>query len=186
MRFNTHFDLKDKHAFLSPSKYHWVNYDEERLRETFTRAMAVQKGTVLHDFASFAINIRQKQPRIKSSLNMFINDAIGYRMKSEQPLYYSQHSFGTADAISFSDNLLRIHDLKTGETPASMNQLYVYSALFCLEYSVKPEDIHIELRIYQTGAILVEHPNAEVIRDIMNKIVVFDQKLNEIISDMED
>ena len=26
MEFNTHFDLSGKHAFLSGSNYHWINY----------------------------------------------------------------------------------------------------------------------------------------------------------------
>ena len=32
MNWNNHSSLKDQHAFLSASKYHWVNYDNEKIR----------------------------------------------------------------------------------------------------------------------------------------------------------
>ena len=88
---------------------------------------------------------------------------------------------GTADAISFRNNFLRIHDLKTGTRPVHIEQLEIYAALFCLEYKVKPADIKIELRIYQNDEILVHEPEAEEIIAIMNKIV----HLNKILEDVE-
>lgn len=88
---------------------------------------------------------------------------------------------GTADAISFRNNFLRIHDLKTGTRPVHIEQLEIYAALFCLEYKVKPTDIKIELRIYQNDEILVHEPEAEEIIAIMNKIV----HLNKILEDVE-
>lgn len=88
---------------------------------------------------------------------------------------------GTADAISFRNNFLRIHDLKTGTRPVHIEQLEIYAALFCLEYKVKPTDIKIELRIYQNDEILVHEPEAEEIIVIMNKIV----HLNKILEDVE-
>ena len=59
----------------------------------------------------------------------------------EQALYYSDNCFGTADAISFKKNFLRIHDLKTGVTPGSMKQLLIYASMFCLEYNFLPIQI---------------------------------------------
>lgn len=88
---------------------------------------------------------------------------------------------GTADAISFRNNFLRIHDLKTGTRPVHIEQLEIYAALFCLEYKVKPADIKIELRIYQNDEILVYEPEAEEIIVIMNKII----HLNKILEDVE-
>ena len=88
---------------------------------------------------------------------------------------------GTADAISFRNNFLRIHDLKTGTRPVHIEQLEIYAALFCLEYKVKPADIKIELRIYQNDEILVHEPEAEEIIVIMNKII----HLNKILEDVE-
>ena len=111
---------------------------------------------------------------------MYVNDAIGYRMTPEQVLYYSENCFGTADSISFKDNLLRIHDLKTGVTPAHMEQLEIYAALFCLEYKIKPADIDIELRIYQSDDILVFNPTVEDIVPIMDKIITSDKIISEI------
>ena len=180
MNFRKHFELEGKHAFLGASKWHWVNYDEDKLISYYQSQMAVQRGTELHEFAKRCIELNIKLPKSKKTLNMFVNDAIGFHMTPEQPLYYSEFCFGTTDAISFKDNLLRIHDLKTGATPAHMEQLIIYAALFCLEYSVDPEDIDIELRIYQSDEVLADSPEASIVRDIMDKIVFFDKKLSQV------
>lgn len=180
MNFNKNSGLANKHSFLSPSSYHWVNYDVEKLTNVYTRHLALQRGTELHEFAQRCIDLNIKLPRTGKTLNMYVNDAIGFRMKPEVVLFYSPYSFGTVDAISFRENLLRIHDLKTGRTKASMVQLEVYAALFCLEYEKQPNKIDIELRIYQHGEILVNVPEPMRIREIMDKIIIFDQKLEEI------
>ena len=104
-------------------------------------------------------------------------------MTPEQPLYYSDNCFGTADTICFKNDILRIHDLKTGETPASMAQLEVYTALFCLEYGINPSDISTELRIYQSDEILVHAPENEIIYSIMNKIITFDKRINRLMTE---
>lgn len=183
MNFNSHFDLVGQHAFLGASKYHWINYDEEKLSEAYLKFLAIQKGTALHEFASTAIRLGIKLSNGKKALNNYVNDAIGFRMTPEQPLFYSVNAFGTADSISFRDNLLRIHDLKTGVTPTSIHQLEVYAALFCLEYRIKPSDIEMELRIYQSDTILVHVPPPEDILKIMDKIILFDKKIEEIKSE---
>ena len=87
------------------------------------------------------------------------------------PLFYSDNCFGTADAICFRDGFLRIHDLKTGVTPAHMEQLLVYAALFCLEYVIKPSDIDSELRIYQGGNIEVYKPTPNEVMKVCDIIV---------------
>ena len=180
MNFNNHSNLLGKHAFLGASKYHWVNYDENRIRELYLNSLAVQRGIELHEFAAACIRLGQKLPRSAKTLNAYVNDAIGYRMTPEQVLYYSDNCFGTTDAISFRDNTLRIHDLKTGLTPAHMEQLRIYAALYFLEYREKPSEIDVELRIYQNDEVLVENPEAEEIEMIMDKIVVFDKVISEI------
>lgn len=177
MNFNSHSDLIGKHAFLSPSKYHWVNYTDERLAARFISAMAARKGTELHDFAQEAIRLRIKLPRTKTTLNMYVNDAIGFKMETEQPLFYSPNCFGHADAISFRNDLLRIHDLKTGITQTSHHQLEVYAAIFCLEYGIAPDTIGMSLRIYQNDEIREHEPYPDVIDNIMDKIIYFDQKI---------
>lgn len=186
MNFNKHFDLAGQHAFLSASKYHWVNYDVEKIASSYTKFMAIQRGTKLHALAQQLIENGVKLPKTKSALNSYVNDAIGYRMHAEQILFYSVNAFGTTDAICFRDNLLRIHDLKTGETPVSIRQLEVYAALFCLEYDVEPKDIKIELRIYQGDEVLVHTPEPMDIREIMDKIILFDKKIELLKADMED
>ena len=180
MEFNKHKNLEGCHAFLGASKYHWINYDPDKVAASYRNYLATLKGTELHDFAARCIKLGQKLPKSKKTLNMYVNDAIGYRMTPEQVLYYSDNCFGTADSISFKDNLLRIHDLKTGVTPAHMEQLEIYAALFCLEYKIKPADIDIELRIYQSDDILIFNPTVEDIVPIMDKIVHLDKMLENI------
>ncbi len=180
MNFNKHYSLEGKHAFMGASKYHWINYDEEKMAESYTKFQATLKGTVLHDFACQCIQLGQKLPKSQKTLNMYVNDAIGFKMKPEQVLYYSDNCFGTADAIVFRNNLLRIHDLKTGVTKAHMEQLEIYAALFCLEYKKRPSDIDMELRIYQNNEIIVYNPTAEDIVPIMDKIITFDKLLDKI------
>lgn len=171
MIFEKHSDLIGKHAFLGASQYHWLNDDSDKLINRYNSALAKERGTRLHDFAATAIQLGEKLPRSKKTLNMYVNDAIGFKMTPEQPLFYSYNCFGTADAICFRNNLLRIHDLKTGMTPAHMEQLMIYAALFCLEYKIKPTNIEFELRIYQFDEINTYIPDPLEISDIMNRIV---------------
>lgn len=168
------------HAFLGASKYSWLNYDEEKLVEAYSNFLAKERGTRLHAFAKECIELGQKLPRSHQTLNMYVNDAIGYKMRPEQPLYFSQNCFGTADAISFKNGFLRIHDLKTGVTPASLHQLEVYAALFCLEYHTNPEEIDMELRIYQNDDILIGNPTPNVIASIIDKIIIFDKLIDKV------
>ncbi len=180
MNFNEHYRLEGKHAFLSASKYHWVNYDKEKLESAYIKHLATMEGTRKHELAKMLIEQKEHLPKSKRTLCMFVNDAIGFRMIPEQVLYYSDNAFGTADAISFRKNVLRIHDLKTGESPTSHTQLLVYAAYFCLEYSVKPEEIDIELRIYQHDSIDILRPEPKQVRDIMQKTIEADKLIEKI------
>lgn len=180
MIFNSHSGLAGKHAFLSPSTYSWLNYDDHKLEARFHTVMAARRGTDIHAFAHEAIRLGLKLSRSNQSLSTYVNDAIGYKMVCEQILYYSDNCFGTADTISFRRNKLRIHDLKTGITNSSVKQLEIYAALFCLEYGVSPFEIDIELRIYQRDEIRVYEPEPDAISYIMTKIVEFDQQIEEI------
>lgn len=180
MRFNEHYKLKGAHAFLSASNYHWVNYSDDKLVSRYNTYRAAARGTALHAFAEQAIALGIKLRGSTQTLTAYVNDAISLRMETEQVLFYSENAFGTVDAISFRGNLLRIHDLKNGETPAKMTQLRVYAALFCLEYNYKPGDIEIELRIYQNDDVLVESPDPGDIEYIMERIVIFDKIIREL------
>lgn len=180
MNFNKHSALEGQHAFLSASKYYWLNYDEEKLADFYRKYQAASKGTILHAFAAQCITLGQKLPKTTKTLNMYVNDAIGFRMTPEQVLYFSDNCYGTADAISFRNGLLRIHDLKTGSTPAHMEQLEIYAALFCLEYHIKPEDILIELRLYQSNEVVVHTPTSEDITRIIDKIIEFDKLIDKL------
>ncbi|MCM1579601.1 MAG: DUF2800 domain-containing protein [Ruminococcus sp.] len=183
MNWNEHSRYKGMHAFLGASKYHWINYDEQKIADTYSNSLAVKKGTELHEFAARCIELGQRLPKSNKTLNMYVNDAVGFKMRPEQMLFYSENCFGTADAISFRDNFLRIHDLKTGVSPAHMEQLYIYNALFCLEYNIKPEKIRTELRIYQSGEVICASPEPEIISSVMDKIVRFDSVIDKIKSE---
>ena len=180
MRFNDHSKLVGLHAIFGASKYHWVNYDDDKLDRTYVAALAAQRGTELHAFAHEAIRLGIKLPSSRKTLHMYVNDAIGFKMKSEQVLYYSPNFFGTADAISFKRNKLRIHDLKTGVTKTSEKQLEIYAALFCLEYGYNPAEIEIELRIYQEDEVRIYEADPNTINHIMRKIVAFDKRIENI------
>lgn len=177
------------HAPFGASDYHWTNYDEKKFEEVCRSKLAKLEGTETHAFAALCIERRQKLPKSKATLNQYVNDAIGFRMDPEVPLYYSENFFGTTDAISFRNNtnkdsgyryFLRIHDLKTGKTPAKLRQLEVYAAFFFLEYQIKPEETEIELRIYQNDDIMIGNPTAKDIKPIMDKIILFDKKAEKI------
>lgn len=180
MNFNNHSNLEGMHAFLGASKYHWINYSEDKVADAYNKFLATQKGTMLHNFAATCISLGQKLPKSHKTLNMYVNDAIGYKMTPEQILVYSENCFGTADAISFRNGLLRIHDLKTGVVPAHMEQLMIYAALFCLEYKIKPSEIDMELRLYQSDEVVYHNPTAEDIVPIMDKIISFDKIISQI------
>lgn len=179
MIFNNHSDLSGKHAFLSPSNYHWLNYNGQKLEARFTAAMAARRGSDLHALAHEAIRLGIKLSRANKALSTYVNDAIGYKMICEQTLYYSENCFGTPDTIAFRRGKLRIHDLKTGIIVSSEHQLEIYAALFCLEYGISPFDIEIELRIYQRDNVRIFEPFAETIAHIMETIIEFDRQIEQ-------
>ena len=180
MNFVKHLNLEGLHAPFSPSQSSWLRYDDSKALDVYNNKKAAEIGTKLHAWAKDTIDLGIKQPKSKKTIYAYVNDAIGYRMSTEVVLYYSDRFFGTADAISFRDGFLRIHDLKTGKLPVHMEQLEIYAALFCLEYKVKPGDIQIELRIYQNDEIIYHNPTAEDIVPIMDKIIHLDKLLSKI------
>ena len=213
MNYNKHSELEGKHAFLGASKSSWLNKDKDQLLVAYSRQYITEIGTALHDIArkhirhgfkltkgskkeimlsliedyhipGIAIDLGIDYDFVFDNLVNYINDAIGYRMIPEQILYYSENSFGTADAITsldstFKNKLLRIHDLKTGTTPAHIEQLLIYAALFCLEYNTKPSEIDFELRIYQGCEIIGFKPEVDDIVPVMDKIITADKILKQ-------
>lgn len=153
MEWHSHPRLEGSHAVLSPSNYHWLNDTEEKLLARLANAEAAARGTRLHDLAArnIADGITLAMDGRYPVIARYVNDAIKYEMVPEQMLMYSMYCYGTTDAISFDagEMFLRIHDLKTGVSKASFDQLYVYAGLFCLEYDFKPFEIQGQLRIYQ-------------------------------------
>jgi hypothetical protein len=180
MNWNKHSRFEGAHAFLGASKYSWLNYDDEKFIEAYSNQQAIYRGTRLHALAAELISLGIPLKGSHQTLNMYVNDAIGYKMDPEVVLYYSDNFFGTADSISFRNGRLRIHDLKTGQTPAHMEQLMIYAALFCLEYHQKPGELQMELRIYQNNDIIICTPTAEDILPIMDKGVHYDKLINKL------
>lgn len=207
MNWNRHSNLEGSHAFLSASKYNWLTKTNEELVQSYTNSYSQAIGTLMHAYAADCIKFREKLrktdargakfdlmrrgiPEFAIDIRSFfpivmtyVNDSIDYQMDPEVLLYYSDLCFGTADAIQVSGNVLRIHDLKTGVTPAKTDQLMIYAALFFLEYGYKPEKMRTELHIYQMDDIIVREPEVEEIREVMNAIVEKDrvlQKLKEV------
>ncbi len=181
MRFKKHSHLEGDHAFLSPSTYHWINYDEEKLKLRYRLSRQAIEGMEHHRYAAIAIEERETQDDETTTVGLYINQCIQYRMHPEVVLYYSPNAFGTVDAISWARKRLRISDLKTGVTRSSEHQLEVYAALFFLEYEIDPFDARdIELRIYQDGQCRVYIGDPYFIKGIMDKIVHFDRLINEL------
>ena len=182
MNFQKHSNLEGLHAPFSASKSSWLRYDDDKAIDYLRNVQAKDLGTKLHAWAKDTIDLGIKQPRSDKTLHMYVNDAIKYKMSTEVVLYYSDYFFGTADAISFRNNVLRIHDLKTGKSgkiEEHIEQLEVYAALFCLEYKIKPGEIDMELRVYKEDQVLVHTPDATDILPIIDKIV----HLNKIIEE---
>lgn len=178
-QFNNHKNIEGLHSALSPSQLPGWGNDDEKFRRIYLSRLAIEKGTRLHDLASRLIKEGVNLPKSAKTLNLFVNDAIGYQMESEVPLYYSSNAFGTTDAISFRRGLLRVHDYKSGVTKASMKQLVAYVAYFVWSRN-KPSDIDKELRIYQNNEVGVYKPNDTEILDTMERIIRFDRIAEEL------
>lgn len=177
--------VEGSHAFLSPSDYHWLRYNEDKVIEVYKNRLAAMRGTMIHDFAARCIKLRQKLPRTGQTLNMYVNDSIGFHMTPEQKLYYSPYCYGTADAIGFQDNILRIHDLKTGVSEASFDQLLIYAALFCLDYDIQPASLKkCEARIYQNDNVRTMLFETDDIVPVVDKIIFLSKLISELKEDV--
>lgn len=206
MSFNWHEHLydvpKEGHALLGGSKYAWVNYTEEQLYNYVVSTYATTIGTLVHELAAKLIKNKLKVSKNESkkmimlhllengiprsvidveryseNFTAYVNDAIGFDMRPEQKLVYSEYAWGTADAIAFNEKkgMLRIHDYKNGVTPPSLRQLENYTAFFCLEYHIQPKDISTELRIYWQNQIITGFPTAADIVPIMDETITKSQ-----------
>lgn len=176
MRYNNHWRHEGQHARMSASQHHWINYTPEKFRQTYINKLNADLGTRYHVIAAELIRLGVRQARKKKTFNMYVNDAIGFRMTPEVMVFYSDNAFGTVDAIDYNPDtkILRIHDLKMGTTPCHMNQLYIYAAYFCLEYKVNPFDIETILRIYKDDDITEEIADPSKVRKIMDTTVEYD------------
>lgn len=183
MRFNRHSEIEGKHSFLAPSSPAWLRYDDQKLERRFVEHLAHIRGTEEHDFAARAIKLGHRMEDAPKTLNMYVNDCIGWRMKPEVALFWSIYCYGHADALGYTESqrLLRISDLKTGKTPTTMDQLVAYAALFCLEYDVpRPWELEIELRIYQSNRVKLHIPEGDEVFRAMDRIITGTRLLEQI------
>lgn len=178
MQWNDHSRQAGNHALFSPSNYHWLDNAEEYLYAKIDSIKAKERGTRLHDLAEKLIKEGVRLADEPKTLNMYVNDAIGFHMDTEIVLYYSKWFYGKADAISFRQRTLRIHDLKTGES-GDMKQLLIYAALFCLEYDTNPKDIQIILRIYKENSVEELFATLADIQPIIDQITSWTRILQE-------
>lgn len=181
MNLHKNTKLIGAHAFLSPSTYHWLDYDEDKLRRVFFEKQQARRGDQFHAYAQQAIDLKIRQADNGTTLSTYINDAIGYRLTPEFPVFYSVDCFGTCDAIGIREErmpngsrrmILRISDLKTGVTPASMKQLLIYAGIFFFEYGelFSPSDVVVILRIYQNDQFEEYIPDVPEIVSVMSRI----------------
>ena len=201
MNWINYSNLKGSHALISPSSsFRWLDYDEDHIVDAIYSTFATKRGTALHELACKMIkyNIKMNKsdrhmvqmslmeanippsvmdiPSAMDVLVPYVNDCIGFRMDPEVVLYFSDYCYGTTDAISYDEGMLRIHDLKTGTTPPHIEQLMSYAALFSLNYNESPKKFQTELRIYKKDEILVHNPSSDEIQAYIDKI----KKVNEI------
>jgi len=194
MKWIDHKELEGKHAFLGASQWRWLTWDDATLQDRYYNQYSQLIGTAAHDLAHDCICSGTKLNKsdkhlidmymyknfipkyaydsefILTNLIGFVNDAIGFHMSSEVILYYSINAFGTTDSISYNEKekILRIHDLKTGAGTTYIQQLFIYAAYFCLEYSVQPTSLNkIYLRMYQNGEFVEVEPDPMEIEKIM-------------------
>lgn len=199
--------LPGSHAILGGSRYGWLNYDYDKMFAYLQSTYATTIGTLIHELAAKLIKTKikiskndarkmimlhlldNKVPRALIDIERYlpnfvayVNDAIGFDMRPEQVLKYSENAFGTADAIHFNEKkgFLRIHDYKSGVTQPSLHQLEIYAALFCLEYKIAPKDISTELRIYWSSELITGLPTAADIVPVMDQIITLDNYLKSI------
>jgi hypothetical protein len=179
MSLKRNFSIIGKHAFLSPSTYHWLEYDDEKLRRVYFQRQQAALGDKTHTLAQQLIELGIRLPDNKTTLSMYVNDAIGFRMEAEVPLVYSDECFGTADACGYRVErgipTLRISDLKTGINPADMRQLKIYAAIFFYDFEFHKDvdsifGTRIILRIYQNDAIVEEEADPAEILQVMERI----------------
>ena len=174
MRSSRYSHLAGQHATLSASQGAWTNYDVEQLEVRYKSKLAAQRGTELHEFAAQCIRLKQKLEDLPLTMNMYVNDAIGYRMTPEYVLFVHPDAFGTADAIDDRDEFLRIHDLKTGLKETTVRQLEIYAAYYCLEQKKDPMKLEgMEFRIYQNDDIATYEGDPLTVRNIMETTKTF-------------
>ena len=182
MIFVKHSKLEGLHAPFSASQSSWLRYDDDKAMEVYLNKKASVMGTRLHAWAKDTIDLRIKQPRSKKTLYAYVNDAIGFKMDTEVVLFYSERFFGTADAISFRDNFLRIHDLKTGKSGKiedHVEQLEIYAALFCFGIHLKLCHRHTltkQTDLQQMAHVILQGLNA--LRSSSNTSCLFSGNIN--------
>ena len=178
------------HSTFSPSDKSWLNFDREKIRQRVMMARAIQRGTELHELAKHCIDMRTPLDPSNGIISAYVRDCIDFGMDTEVSLMYSEDIGGTADALKFDmcNSILRISDLKTGERKASIAQVVLYAALWCLINRVNPMSIGYDLRIYghtsQRLASGEEKEGEELVCEKVNDAAVHIQYVQSIIDEI--
>lgn len=172
--------LEGTHAFLGASTPSWHNYDEDKLVKRAHTAEAARRGTKQHELAKDLIEMGIRLPDNGKTLNTYVNDCIGWRMTPEVLLFANEWAYGTTDAISFREGLLRLSDLKTGHNPAGFAQHESYAAFFCIWQDIKPVHIEMEFRIYQNDEVKMIEGDPDKVTHVISQINTFTPILREI------
>jgi hypothetical protein len=209
VNFRRHSELEGRHAILSPSSWRWINDDIESLTKRICSQYLSTIGTILHDVARKHIKHRIKlnkydkknvmlelveqgiPPMVIDTINFdvmyenfmkYVNDSIAFKMTPEVVLRVSNYLYGTTDAIKYDEEIrfLRIHDYKSGTTPAHIEQVIIYAAYFCLEYGIKPSSLSgCELRIYQAPEPIIYEPTAEELVHTIETVIMCDNFMSK-------
>ena len=79
MPYDPYSRLKGTHAVLSPSMYHWIDYDDDKMASVTRNRLATERGTRFHSLAAELIALKIKLPRKAETLNLYVKDLPGVR-----------------------------------------------------------------------------------------------------------
>lgn len=190
--------VRNQYRSLLGTEIHEYAAMEIELRHKLSSIKSITNGIEHHiyekylglnpDLKSYALKLIKHlgyiPKEVFETVKYYVNDGTGYKMNAEERIEYSDYIFGTSDTVSFRNNFLRIHDLKTGAHSAKMEQLEIYAALYILQHHLKPEELEFELRLYQWDGIVVKNPTAEDILPIIARIKAIDKDAEA--TDLED
>lgn len=62
MNFNNHSNLEGQHAFLGASKYHWINYSEDKVADAYSKFLAMERIDGIGDYGLWIAQYQDYTP----------------------------------------------------------------------------------------------------------------------------